>query len=65
MNCRLCVLQGTAGSQYFAGGQCRMSSGAEVPENLAGGGSRAGSNLQAFPAQHPLSLHRAGLPDCG
>lgn len=63
--CHLCVLQGTAGSQYFAGGQRRMSSGAEVPQNPAGGGSRAGSNLQALPAQHPRSLHRAGLPDRG
>lgn len=42
-----------------------MSSGAEVPENPAGGGTRAGSGLQAFPTQHPLSLHRAGLPHCG
>ena len=64
LKCLLCVLQGTVGSQYFAGGQRRMSSGAEVPENPAGGGSRAGANLQTFPAQHPLSLHRAGLPDC-
>lgn len=42
-----------------------MSSGAEVPENPAGGGSRARPSLQAFPAQHPFSLHRAGLPDRG
>lgn len=58
-------LQGTAGSQYFARRQCRVSSGTEVPENPAGGGARAWSSFQALPTQHPLSVHGAGLPGVG
>ena len=65
MKSHSCVLQGTTGSQYFAGGQCRVSGGAEIPENPAGGGTGAWSSFQALPAQHPLSLHGAGLPRCG
>ena len=56
------MLQGAAGSQYSAGGQCGLQGGAEVPEDPAGGGARAGSSFQAFPTQHPLSVHGAGLP---
>lgn len=59
------VLQGTAGSQYFTGGQFRVSSGTEIPENPPGCCARAWSSFQALPAQHPLSVHGAGLPDCG
>lgn len=42
-----------------------MSGGAEVPENPAGGGARAGPSVQALPAQHHRSLHGAGLPRGG
>lgn len=42
-----------------------MSGGAEVLENPAGGGARAGPSFQALPAQHHRSLHGAGLPRGG
>lgn len=65
MSCHFVLPQGTAGSQYLAGRQCRMQSGAEVPENPAGGGARTWSSFQALPTQHPLPVHGAGLPSCG
>lgn len=64
-SCHLSVLQGAAGSKYFTRGQCRVQSGAEVPENPAGGGAGARSSFQALPTQHPLSVHGAGLPGRG
>lgn len=65
MYCHFDSPQGTAGSQYFAGRQCRVQSGAKVPENPAGGGARTWSGFQALPTQHPLPVHGAGLPSCG
>lgn len=57
--------QGAAGGQHPAGGQRGVSGGAEVPEDPAGGGARAGPGVQALPAQHHRSLHGAGLPRGG
>lgn len=56
------LCQGTAGCQYSAGGQCRVQSGAEVPEDPPSGGAGARSSLQTFSTQHPLSVYGAGLP---
>lgn len=57
--------QGAAGCQHLAGRQRRMQGGAEVPENSAGGGARTRSSFQALPAQHPVTVHGAGLPSGG
>ena len=61
----VCVIQGAAGSQHTAGGQRRVQSGAEVPEDTAGGGAGARPGFQALPAQHPVPMHGAGVPHRG
>ena len=61
----VCVIQGAAGGQHTAGGQRGVQGGAEVLEDTASGGARAGPGLQALPAQHPVPMHGAGVPHRG